>query len=310
MRNRRLPDIVRILAAFMVIAASGPGIVPLCAQASLPALPPVEPEIIPLWPDDSPNNPAGGPRPTLEIYRTFAPARPADATIVILPGGGYRFLSPYEKIMAEYFRGLGYTTVVVNYRVMPNRYPAALADALRAIRLVRARVGEWHLPVKHLALLGGSAGGHLAALVSTNGESYRDPHDDLAGRISARPDRLILLYPTISTEASYRHPVIDQWLGPDANDELRRQTSPDKHVDRLAPPTIIFHAADDTIAVPDNSLAFAQACHAAGVPVELHLFPHGGHGRVFAYDAGNSPRWRALLQDWLSAWLQPDTARP
>ncbi len=285
-------------------------ITPSLMNAQLPELPPVEPQVVPLWPDGSPNNPTNGPRPTLEIYRTFEPARPASATIIILPGGGYRFLSPFEKVMAEYFRGLGYTAVVVNYRVMPNHYPAALADALRAIRLVRAHGEEWHLPVKRLALLGGSAGGHLAALIGTNSEAYRDPQDDLAGKISARPDRLILLYPSISTVASYRHPAMDQWLGPGVTDALRLETSPEKHVDSHTPPVIIFHAADDTIAAPENSIDFAQACRAAGVPVELHIFPHGGHGRVFAYDVDNSPRWRALLQDWLGQWLEAPQSSP
>jgi acetyl esterase/lipase len=271
-------------------------------SAPLPVLPPVEPQIIPLWPDGCPNNPADGPRPTLEIYRTFAPARPADATIVIFPGGGYRFLSPFEKVMAEYFRGLGYASVVVNYRVMPHLYPAALADGLRAMRLVRAHAAEWGVPAKRLVLLGGSAGGHLAALVATGPDFYRDPQDDLAGKVSARPDRLILLYPTISTVASYRHPVMDEWLGPNITKAQRAEASPDTHVDKNTPPMIIFHAADDTIAAPANSIDFANVCRAAGVPVELHIFPRGGHGRVFAYDAENSPRWRALVQEWLENW--------
>lgn len=277
-------------------ALAGPGI------GQVPPLPPVEPQVVPLWPDGSPNNPVDGPRPTLEIYRTFAPARPTEATIVILPGGGYGMLSPYEKLYAEYFRALGYPAVVVNYRIKPHRYPAAYADALRAIRLVRQHGSEWGLPAQRLAVLGGSAGGHLAALVATRPDFHRDPHDDLAARVSARPDRLILLHPVISAVAPYRHGSFNNWFDSAAPESLREAVSPEKHVTAANPPTLIFHAADDTNVVPDNSRDFALACRAAGVPVELHIFPRGGHGYRFAYDPEVSPRWRGLVQAWLSGW--------
>src|SRR3954467_10963414 len=53
---------------------------------------------VPLWPDGSPNNPAAGPRPTMEIYLPFSPEHAIPATIVICPGGGYGGLSPYERL--------------------------------------------------------------------------------------------------------------------------------------------------------------------------------------------------------------------
>lgn len=270
----------------------------LVAQTSA-ALPPVEPQVVPLWPDGSPNNPTEGPRPTLEIYRPFTPARPANGTIVIVPGGGFSLLSPFERLMAEYFRSLGYAAVVVNYRVKPHRYPEPFADVLRAMRLVRRHAAEWQLPVKRLGLLGGSAGGHLAALVATRPDLHRDPQDDLASQVSARPDRVILLYPVISTVAPYRHRSLQNWF---ADEAQRPDASPERHVNKETPPVILFHAADDTTVTPDNSIDFARACWAAGVPAELHVFPRGGHGRTFAYDAEVSPRWRALLQQWLAAW--------
>ena len=289
-------------ARFLAFAALVGFIAPSSAQS--PALPPVEPQIVPLWPDGSPNNPAAGPRPTIEIYRPFAPARPAEVTIVILPGGGYGILSPFEKLYGEYFRAFGYATVVVNYRLKPNRYPAAYADALRAIRLVRQHAAEWGLPVKRLALLGGSAGGHLAALVATRPDFYRDPSDDLAGTISARPDRLILLYPVISAVAPYRHRSLNNWFDGEVPEALRNDISPEQHVTKSTPPVLLFHAANDTNVTPENSIDFARACWTAGVPAELHVFPHGGHGYSFAYDAYVSPRWRSLVQEWLAAWKE------
>ena len=280
------------------------GVATALTAAQPPPLPPVEPQIVPLWPDGSRNNPTEGPRPTLEIYRPFTPARTANATIVILPGGGYGMLSPFEKVFGEYFRSLRYAAVVVNYRVKPHRYPAAYADALRALRMVRAHGVEWGLPVKRLALYGGSAGGHLAALVATRPDFYRDAEDDLAATVSARPDRLILLYPVISASAPYRHGSFNNWFDASTPDTLREAVSPERHVTRDNPPVILFHAADDKNVIPDNSIDFARACWAAEVPAELHIFPRGGHGRAFAYDAEVSPRWRTLVQEWLANWRE------
>ena len=259
--------------------------------------------LVPLWADGSPNNPAEGARPMLEIFSPFDPAHAIAATIVILPGGGYGGLSPYERLFAEYFRGLGYTAAVVTYRVAPHRYPAAYADATRAIRLLRANAKEWNVPAQRLALMGGSAGGHLAALVATRPDLYRDSEDDLTTTIPARPDRLILAYPVISAVTDPHRRSFDRLLGSDAPEELRQQVSPELHVSAATPACFVFHAADDTQVPVAHSILFARACWDAKVPAELHVFPRGGHGRLFAYAADVSPRWRALLEQWLNAWL-------
>lgn len=284
------------IAGLFVLGAAAVGL------AQPQPLPPVAPEVVPLWRDGSPHNSAEGPRPSLEIYRPFTDAN-AGATIVIIPGGGYGMLSRYHRETAEWFRALGYPAVVVNYRVKPHRYPAAFADALRAIRLVRQRGVEWRLPVNRLVLYGGSAGGHLAALVATRPDWYRDPEDDLAGKVSARPDRLVLMYPVISASAPYRHGSFNNWFTPDAPAALRHEVSPELHVTAALPPTLIFHAADDTNVTVRNSLDFAGACWAAGVSAELHVYPRGGHGRAFSYDPELSPRWRETLRQWLAVWL-------
>lgn len=285
-----------------IAAVIGTGIMGSAGAATVS--PAADPRVVVLWPDGSPNNPAGGPRPTMEIFLPFAPDHSIAATIVICPGGGYAGLSRFERLFAEYFRGLGYTAVVVNYRVAPNRYPAPYADATRAIRLLRAHATEWNVPAGRLALMGGSAGGHLAALVGTRPEMYRDPDDDLSASISARPDRLILAYPVISAvNGGPLQRSFERLLGPDAPLDLRETVSPERYVSPGTPPTFIFHAADDPLVGVEHSLLFARACWTAKVPAELHVFPRGGHGRLFAYAADVSPRWRALLQDWLSAWV-------
>lgn len=264
------------------------------------AAPLLDPEVVPLWPEQSANNPAEGTSPTLEIFHPFNTAHAIPITIVILPGGGYAGLSPYERMQAYYFRALGYTAVVVNYRVLPHHFPAPFADATRAIRLLRRHADEWNIPAGHIALLGGSAGGHLAALVATRPEFYHDPLDDLAGTYSARPDRLILLYPVIAADGPLMHASIDRLLGPDAMMTLRTEVSPEKHISHDTPPTLVFHAADDPVVDVQNSITFAEACWLAQVDCELHVFPTGGHGMRFAYDARLSPRWRRITEEWLT----------
>lgn len=262
-------------------------------------------KVVNLWPDESPNNNVTkGQRPNMEIFYPISPKYAIPAVIVICPGGGYGSLSPYERLFAEYFRSLGYTAVVVNYRVSPQKHPAQYADASRAIRLLRSRATELKVPAQNLAIMGGSAGGHLAALVATRPDFYRDTHDDLAASVSSRPDRLILAYPVISavlgqTGASKTFPRL---LGDSPSDALKREVSPELHVTKDNPPAFIFHAADDSLISYENSILFARACWTAGVSAELHIFPRGGHGRNFAYAADVSPRWRELLREWLAAW--------
>jgi acetyl esterase/lipase len=300
MKAIRMKQICRLFAGIVGAWALSPAVA-AAAENGTP-----NHRVMNLWPDGSPNNPAGGPRPNLEIFYPFAAASVVPVTMVICPGGGYGGLSPYEREMAIYFRALGYTAVVVNYRVAPNRYPAPYADAARAIRLLRQHAGEWKIPAKKIALMGGSAGGHLAALVATRPNLYADPNDDLAATVSARPDRLILAYPVISAvlPQGTKSKTFLRLLGPDPAEKLRIAVSAELHVSADTPPTFLFHAADDDLVPVEHSLAFARACWAAGVPAELHIYPRGGHGRLFAYAAEVSPRWREALLQWLADWAR------
>ena len=126
--------------------------------------------------------------------------------------------------------------------------------------------------------------------------------DDLAATVSARPDRLILAYPVISAvlPQGTKSKTFLRLLGPDPAEKLRIAVSAELHVSADTPPTFLFHAADDDLVPVEHSLAFARACWAAGVPAELHVYPRGGHGRLFAYAAEVSPRWREALLQWLA----------
>lgn len=251
------------------------------------------PEVIELWAAER-EDLGSGKRPFLEVFRPFVAKRALPVTIIVIPGGGFGGLSPYERSSAEYFRSLGYTAVLLHYRVTPNRHPASFADAARAVRLMRRQI-----PENCVVAFGSSAGGHLAAMIGTQPDLYQDSHDDLRDSVSARPDGLILLYPVISAVEPFAYASFHRLIGEEASRAMKETVSPERHVTDRTPPALLIHAADDAVVRVENSIVFAQACWRAGVGAELHVFPRGGHGRVFSYDPELSPRWRALVQEWL-----------
>lgn len=109
-----------------MVVAVGAACALIAGAAAAESVSPTATRIVPLWPEGSPNNPAESPRPTMEIFLPFSPEHAIPATIVICPGGGYAGRSPYERLFGEYFRGLGYTAVVVNYRLAPHRHRRSL----------------------------------------------------------------------------------------------------------------------------------------------------------------------------------------
>lgn len=275
--------------------------------------------LIPLWPENCPHNHAPdelmahqGPamRHFLAPQRRNPP-RPR-AAVVICPGGGYGFRACHEgDPFAQLLNQHGIEAFVLDYRVAPNRHPAPLADACRAIRLVRANATPWNIDPQRIAIMGFSAGGHLAATAATQPSLHNDPHDDLAPAISARPDRVILGYPVISSHDTIAHQgSFNNLLGEDhratpQGQALRQQLSNDLHITSDAPPAFIFHTTQDTSVPPHNALRYALACAEAGVRCELHLFEQGQHGLGMALTHSTLRPWTQLLMTWLEPWTQP-----
>lgn len=259
-----------------------------------------------LWPDGSPNNPSDGrPRPSLTVYPPAGVRGPC-AAVVVLPGGGYSHLAPHEaEPVGRYFAGHGLVGAVCTYRVSPDRFPAPMADAARAVRLVRSRAAELGVDPRRVALMGFSAGGHLAAVTATRPDLHVDPEDDLAAAHAARPDRLILAYPVISMTRDYHVGSTENLLGANPSEEARRALSVELHVTHANPPAFVFHTADDPAVPASNSLRFALACLAGGVPCEVHLYRSGRHGVGLATEEPALAGWPRLLLDWLADWRPP-----
>jgi acetyl esterase/lipase len=270
-----------------------------------------EPEEIPLWPAGAPGavGKEAGDIPTLTIFRPD-PARSTGAAVVICPGGGYGFLAvDHEgKEVAAWLNSLGITGVMLKYRLAPRyHHPAMIQDANRAIRTVRARASEWNLDPKRIAILGFSAGGHLASTAATHFDAGKADASDPIERVSSRPDRVILVYPVIAIATPFGHEGSKKnLLGPNPPKGLLESLSNETQVTAETPPAFLAHTNGDTGVPAENSLLFALALRKHKVPVELHLFEKGVHGLGLGSGwAGRIPRepsfeaWPGLCVTWL-----------
>ncbi|MBE6694828.1 MAG: alpha/beta hydrolase [Ruminococcaceae bacterium] len=211
----------------------------------------------------------------------FFPAinKKSDAAIVIFPGGAYTHRAEHEgKAYAEFLAENGISAFVVDYRVAPDYFPKPLADARRAVRFVRYYSEKFGIDASKVAVMGSSAGGHLAALVSTyRGEIEGEGIDEIDNECYL-PNAQILCYPVISTvdDTIWHRGSGLNLLGED-NLDFAPNVSPELIADEKTPQAFIWHTAPDGVNVI-NSYVYASALRRKNVPVEMHIFPEGPHG--------------------------------
>ena len=244
--------------------------------------------------------------PVLEYYP--ATKKKTDAVVVICPGGGYSGRSQHEgKGYAEYLNTLGMDAFVCQYRVAPHRFPLPLLDIRRAIRLVRSKAEEFGIDPNKIAVMGSSAGGHLAAMVSNYKKAIEFEGTDEIDTLSPMPDAQILCYPVIRCpdELNIAHVgSFEKLLGPDMETEYPH-FSCDSLVSDTTPPAFIWHTADDQAVNVQNSYLYAVALRQHNIPCEMHIFPNGRHGLGLSPDAPHVVQWTGLLENWLHyiGWL-------
>jgi acetyl esterase/lipase len=222
--------------------------------------------------------------PTLDIYLPQAD-KATGAGVLILPGGGYQMLTvPGEGAEpARFFLSHNVAAFVLRYRHGPRyHYPTTLLDAQRALRLIRARAQEYHVDPAKVGVFGGSAGGHLAAMMATLYDNKLFPEApysaDATDGLSAKPAFALLLYPVIDlTDDAVTHKGSRTNLTQD-NPALYDPLSPQKHVTRDTAPVFIVQGSNDRLVPVKNSLLFYEACLKAGVPAEMHILENGPHG--------------------------------
>jgi acetyl esterase/lipase len=225
-------------------------------------------------------------KPTIAFYP--APAgKNTGAAVVVFPGGGYTILA-YDlegTEVCEWLNGIGVNCALVKYRV-PNagpfpKYTQDLADAQRAVRVVRQHATEWQLDPHRVGVLGFSAGGHLVAVLGAHAAEAVYPAIDNADKLSARPDFTLLIYP-----------------GNLHQEDDPLAVSPEVKPVALTPPSFLIQAEDDTVKL-ENALAYYEALKQAKVPGEMHLFANGGHGYGLRPTKLPVTHWPELAATWL-----------
>ncbi|HSR60573.1 MAG TPA: alpha/beta hydrolase [Robiginitalea sp.] len=246
--------------------------------------------------------------PGLDVYLPDPDKRTGKA-VLIFPGGGYQILAYHWEgtDFARLLRDNGIAGIVVKYRLPVSKSlesPAwvPLSDAQRALRLCRERAASWGIDPEKIGVMGFSAGGHLAASLSTQYDARAYPERDAIDRESARPAFSALVYPVITfTRPSLHSGSREALLGKTPVDSLVRFFSPELQIDSLTPPAFLVHAADDTAVPLANSQLYFEALRAKGVPASLHVFPKGGHGFALGRDDAYLRRWTDLLLAWIQA---------
>lgn len=316
--------IVAGLASTLTARAGAQTPPPVAVGALPPGLPqPVE--TIDLWPAGAPGRPAKPPVETVNERSTdplvtdravfgitrprmavFRPDRPNGAAVLLTSGGGYRWVvvdkEGYE--MARWLTARGFTAFVLFYRLPGEGWAAGpdvpLADAQRAMRLIRHRARDLAIDPERVSAMGFSAGGHVCAILSTRFDASVYQPVDPADRLSAKPHSAAPIYPVCSMDPAIAHPGSRQLLlGAAPTPELEARYSPDRQVPADAPPHFLLHAEDDDVVPVENSLRLRAALKTRGIPVEMHLFANGGHGFGLRKAVGKPVEvWPELWRAW------------
>jgi acetyl esterase/lipase len=234
-------------------------------------------------------------RPTMVIY----PPKGTNTgtAVMVFPGGGYEVLAMdlEGSEICDWLTAKGITCVLLKYRVPGSgpQYnqackcpkepdvPMALQDAQRAMGMIRQRAASLGIDPHRIGVIGFSAGGHLVVDISNHLDRAYAPVDE-ADRQPSRPDFAIALYPG------------HLWDGPGL------ALHPRNKVTAEAPPTLLIHAGNDPVDDVRHSLAYFLALQELKVPVELHVYPTGGHAFGLRPTADPITHWPALAEQWMA----------
>ena len=245
-----------------------------------------------------------------EVYH-YAPI-PKMATggaVLIVPGGGY-YVEAWDLEgvdIANRLTAAGLHAFVLRHRLPgkiegPCKTHVALDDAQRGMQVVRSLADSLGFDPERVAIMGFSAGGHLAGSASVHGLAGDPTAEDPVLHHGSRPDRSILVYPVLIMDAEATGHAGSQGglLGTEPDLELLDHYNLPARVDTLTPPALLVHASDDTGVPVRNSLRYYEALVRAGVAADLRVYAHGGHGFGSAVDLSSPTRnWLTEAIDWL-----------
>ncbi len=239
--------------------------------------------------------------PTLTIFKA---QKPNGKAVIICPGGGYTILA-FDKEgtrVAQEMNRWGITCFVLKYR-MPSdssnidKSLAPLQDAQQALRYVRSNAKEFGVIKNQIGIMGFSAGGHVAATAATHFTTNADSKN--SDTTSVKPNYAILIYPVISMDSSITHKGSrNNLLGLNPTETLINNYSNELQVTPQTPPSFLVQAGDDQAVPVQNSTRYYESCIKNKVPVELHLYPKGGHG-FGMFNKTTDDNWMERLKNWL-----------
>ncbi len=255
-------------------------------------------DVYPLWPEGSMASPAYTSRrgrivrvsaPGLHIIR---PEHPNGAAVIIAAGGGYRHIAVAQEALpaAHWLASLGITAAILLYR-LPDEggmMEAPLADARQALSLLQSGLYNERIDAQRVALMGFSAGGHLAGLTAL--EAHTMP-----------PALLMLLYPVTMVGPPFERTRTSRaCLGDHSatREQIMRWSLP-PHVGVHAPPLFLAYAADDSIVSPTQDEYLVQSYQRHHRPYEVHQFATGGHGFGLGRVTGPTQKWPHLAERWM-----------
>ena len=228
-----------------------------------------------------------------ELY-IFLPDKSVNTgmAILICPGGGYTGLAfEHEGTQfAQWLNTQGIAGVILKYRMPNKNKDIPLQDAQEAMRYMRKHAEELGIDGNKIGVSGFSAGGHLAATLSTH---FADKG------ISTRPDFSVLFYPVITMEIATHGGSKNSLLGDNPTLADIYSFSAEKQVNVNTPPAILLLSDDDNAVLPVNSISYYEALKRNNISASIYIFPEGGHGWGMRNNFKYHAEMLALLQMWL-----------
>lgn len=238
--------------------------------------------------------------------------RPA---ILICPGGGYEFCWQGEGgPIARFFESKGFNCAVLMYStkekasmLMPKA-SRPLLEASMSVSLMRKNADKWNILSDKIAVIGFSAGGHVAGSLGTlwDDDSIFEFLDIERG--SNKPNALILSYSVLRSDEYAHRGSFDALLGEyKENKELLEKYDITKQVSEKTPPTFLWHTYDDGAVAVENSIEFCKQMRLkSNNKCELHIFYEGVHGSSLCtgevgHRIDHNAHWSELCAEWLKA---------